>query len=77
MAHHQYVINVKCHLPGHSCKLSSFLPLAHFAQVTPIHSIVHAALQVCNNNSSVNALRHAINDGWYVINVNVFLAGLS
>jgi hypothetical protein len=71
MAHHQYVINVKCHLPGHSCKLSSFLPLAHFAHLTPIHSIVHAALQVCNDNSSVNALRHAINDGWYVINVNV------
>ena len=40
-----------------------FQPLTHFAQVTAIDSIVHAALQVCNDNGSVNALRHSINDG--------------
>ena len=40
-----------------------FQPLAHFAQVAAIHSIVHAALQVCTDNRSVNALRLAVNDG--------------
>jgi len=38
-----------------------FQPLAHFAQVAAIHSIVHAALQVCTDDRSVNALRLAVN----------------
>src|SRR6476646_1699650 len=40
-----------------------FQPLAHFAQVAAIHSIVHAALQVFTDCRCVLALPLAVNDG--------------